>query len=146
MMENMRLRDVMSRADEVVSPDATLAEAAEKLRTLRAGSLPVVDGNRVVGLLSVRDVTVQARAAGLNTERVRVHEVMRRDVVFGYDDESVGEAARKMQVGQVRRMVVLGRDQRIVGVVTLGDLSVRGLDDPAAGLEAPLARGPGNPR
>lgn len=131
MMENLKLRDVMTREVEVISPDAMLDEAAEKMRSLDVGPLPVVDGNRVVGMLTDRDITVRATAEGLDPKRTKVEQVMTADVVYCYDDESVGEAARKMKDKQIRRLLVLGRDQRIVGVVSLGDLAIEGARESA---------------
>lgn len=141
MMENLRVRDVMTRKVAGISPDGTLHEAAEKMRALDVGPLPVVDGNRVVGMLTDRDITVRASAGGLAPSRIKVRDVMTADVVYCYEDESVGEAARKMKGNNIQRLIVLSRDRRLVGLVSLGDLAVEG----AAGEAADALRGPPKP-
>jgi len=120
----MQLKDVMTRDVEVIAPDATLTEAAQKMKALNVGPLPVCDGERLLGMLTDRDITVRATAAGQSPREVRVRDVMTRDVVYGFEDQDVGDAVRLMEQRQIRRLVVLNRDQKLVGIVSLGDLAV----------------------
>lgn len=120
----MQLKDIMTRDVEVVHPNMKLEEAARKMDALDIGPLPVCDEGRLVGMITDRDITVRATAAGADPRSTRVQDVMTRDVVYGYEDQDVNEAARIMQERQIRRLLVLNRDKRLVGIVSLGDLAV----------------------
>ena len=119
----MRLKDVMTRDVELIRPDATVEEAAEKMEALNVGPLPVCDGRRLVGMITDRDITVRAVAAGVGPE-TKVRDVMSPDVVYAFEDQDVREAERIMQDQQIRRLPILDRDKRLVGIVSLGDLAV----------------------
>jgi CBS domain-containing protein len=129
----MQLKDVMTRDVEVVHPNATLEEAAAKMDSLDIGPLPVCDGNRLVGMVTDRDITVRATAAGKDPRTTQVREVMTDNVVYCFDDDDTNEAARLMEEQQIRRLVVLDRDKRLVGIVSLGDLAVATQDDQLSG-------------
>jgi CBS domain-containing protein len=129
----MQLKDIMTRDVEVVHPNATLEEAAEKMKQLNVGPLPVCDGDRLVGMLTDRDVTVRATAAGRDPKTTRVREVMTDEVLYCFEDQDTNEAARVMEDKQIRRLVVLNRDKRLVGIVSLGDLAVATQDDQLSG-------------
>ena len=129
----MKLRDVMTPRVEVVHPDATIQEAARKMKDLDVGPIPVCDGDRLVGMLTDRDITVRATAEGRDPTRTRVREVMSEGVQYCFEDDDVRAAAETMQRAQIRRLVVLNRDKRLVGIVSLGDLAVTpGAKDEAA--------------
>ena len=130
----MQVRDVMTNWAECVLPADSLQEAARKMRDLNIGPLPVRgDDDRLVGILTDRDITVRAVAEGCDPRATAVQNVMTRDVVFCFKDQDVQEAARLMQQYQVRRLVVLNQDERIVGIVSLGDLAVETEDQKLAG-------------
>ena len=130
----MQVRDVMTNGAECVLPSDSLQEAARKMRDLNVGPLPVCgDDDRLVGILTDRDITVRAVAEGCDPRATAVQNVMTRDVVFCFKDQDVQEAARLMQQYQVRRLVVLNQDERIVGIVSLGDLAVETGDQKLAG-------------
>src|SRR5947208_71221 len=112
----------------VTRPDATLAEAAEQMKTLDVGLLPVCDGDYLVGMLTDRDITVRAAAAGSDPTTTLVVDTMTPDVIYCYADQEVEEAARVMQEKQIRRLLVLDRDKRLVGIVSLGDLAAEAED------------------
>jgi len=133
----MQLKDVMSRDVEVVRPDATLAEAAEKMQRLDVGPLPVCDGQRLVGMITDRDITVRATSEGKDPKTARVREVMTEDMKWCFEDEEVQVAADLMAKAQIRRLVVLNRDKRLVGIVSLGDLATepRAQEDAGEALE-----------
>ncbi len=120
----MRLKDFMTRDVEVVHPDTTLQEAARRMKALDVGSLPVSDNGRLVGMLTDRDITVRATAEGLDPKTSRVRESMTEEVVTAFEDQEAAEAAEIMRASQIRRLVVLGRDERLVGIISLGDLAV----------------------
>jgi CBS domain-containing protein len=120
----MPLKEVMTPGGEVMAPEASISEAAAKMRYLDIGPLPVCDGERLVGMLTDRDITVRAVAAGRDSLTTQGREVMTPDVVYGFDDQEGQDAARLMAQHQMRRFLVLNRRQQLVGMVALGDLAV----------------------
>jgi CBS domain-containing protein len=114
---------------EVIHPDATLREAAQKMQTLDVGPIPVCDGDRLQGMLTDRDITIRATAQGRDPNTTRVREVMTPDIVYCFEDQDVEEAAQIMEERQIRRLVVLNRDKRLVGIVSLGDLATQTGDE-----------------
>jgi CBS domain-containing protein len=120
----MQLKDVMTPGVEVIAPEASIYEAAEKMSHLDIGPLPVCDGERLIGMLTDRDITVRAVAAGRDPLTTKVREVMTPDVVYGFDDQDIQDAARLMAQYQIRRLPVLNRSKQLVGMVALGDLAV----------------------
>jgi CBS domain-containing protein len=124
----MWIRDIMTRNVECVWPDDTLQEAALKMKDLDVGPLPVCDYDHVVGMLTDRDITVRAVAEGRDPRSTRVRDVMTRNVVSCSEDDAVEEAARLMQERQIRRLLVLDRDKRLIGIVSLGDLAAEAED------------------
>ena len=120
----MQLKDVMTPAVEVIAPEASIYEAAEKMSHLDIGPLPVCDGERLVGMLTDRDITVRAVAAGRDPRMTHVRDIMTPDVVYGVEDQAVEDAARLMAQYQIRRLPVLNRSKQLVGMVALGDLAM----------------------
>src|SRR5437773_12232064 len=129
----MKVKDVMTRGAECTRPDATLREAADRMKALDVGTLPVCDNDRLVGMLTDRDITVRATAERLPPALGQVRDVMTPDILYCFEDQDVGEAARLMELNQVRRLVVLNRDKRLVGIVSLGDLAVKAGDGGLSG-------------
>jgi CBS domain-containing protein len=120
----MQLKDVMTPGVEVINPEASIYEAAEKMSHLDIGPLPVCEGDRLIGMLTDREITVRAVAAGRDPRTTQVRDVMTPDVVYGFDDEEVHTAARLMAQYQIRRLPVLNRSKQLVGMVALGDLAL----------------------
>jgi CBS domain-containing protein len=116
----------MTREPEVISPEATLQRAAAMMRDLDVGSLPVVDGDRVAGVLTDRDIAVRAVAEGKDARTTRAREAMSQQLICCFEDQDVCEAARLMRDNQVRRLPVLNQDDLLVGVVALADLAIHG--------------------
>ena len=129
----MQVKEVMTRGAECVAPDATLQEAAQKMKGLDVGPLPVCDNNRLVGMLTDRDITVRAVAEGKDPRTSRVRDVMTEGITYCFEEDDVADAARLMKEKQIRRLVVLNRDKRLAGIVSLGDLAVETGDEHLAG-------------
>src|SRR5438046_4099256 len=125
----MKIQKLMTPKVEVIHPDTPLQQAAATMKRLDVGMLPVCDGERLVGMLTDRDITVRATAEGRDPNSTRVREVMSPDVVYCFEDQDVQDAARVMEDRQIRRLVVLNRDKRLVGIVSLGDLAVHTEDE-----------------
>src|SRR5215210_7330014 len=119
----MKVADCMSRDVQTVKPDQPIQEAAQFMLSADAGSMPVIDGERLIGMVTDRDIAVRAVAKGRGPE-TPVREAMTEHVDYCYDDEEIEEVAMKMSDAQVRRFPVMSRDgNRLVGIVSLGDLS-----------------------
>jgi len=121
----MKLKDIMTSRVESVGPDTSVAEAAQKMRDLDVGPLPVCDNDRLAGIVTDRDIVVRAVAEGKDPRSFRVRDVMTPEVKYLFEDQDEEEAARLMQDEQIRRVLVLNRDKKLVGIVSLGDLAVR---------------------
>src|SRR3712207_3374826 len=119
----MRIADVMTRDVRVVQPDRTVREAARLMDELNVGVLPVCDGRRLVGLVTDRDITVRSTAAGLAPDQSYVRDVMTDEVEWCFDTDDVDEVVEMMSRLQVRRIPVVDRSKRLVGIVALGDLA-----------------------
>lgn len=123
----MTARDIMTTSAETVAPDATIREAAEIMKRLDVGALPVCDGDRVAGILTDRDIVVRALAEGRDASS-SVREAMTEGVVYCQDDTSVETVAEVMQQRHIRRILVLDADKRLCGIISLGDLATAGND------------------
>src|SRR3954447_24071874 len=143
----MQVKEVMTRGVECTRPDASLQEAARKMRDLDVGRLPVCgDNDRLVGMLTDRDITLRAVAEGQDPKTARVQDVMTPDVLYCFEDQDVAEAARLMEENQVRRLAVLNSDKRLVGIVSLGDLAVKAGDEKPSGAALGQVSEPAEPR
>ena len=137
----MKIRDVMTRDVQTVTPDQTAQEAATFMLREDAGSMPVSDGGKLIGMITDRDIAVRGVARGYGPE-TQVRELMTDDVVCARIDDDVEEVAMRMSEAQVRRLPVLDENEQLCGIVSLGDLS-RETDDETAhyALEGVSAEG-----
>lgn len=131
-MKTKKVKDVMTADVEVVQPQDTLVEAAEKMRALNVGPLPVCDGDRLVGLITDRDIVVRAVAMGHDVRATTVSEAMTDDLTYCFEDDPVEKAEQLMKEHQIRRVLVLNASKRLVGILSLGDLAIEG-DERRAG-------------
>ena len=120
----MKIRDVMSKDVQVARPNDTIQEVAARMAAGDFGFIPVADGENLVGALTDRDITVRAVAAGA-APNARVVEFLSRDALVVRADDDLKIALDLMSSRQVRRLPVVDKDGRLVGVVSLGDLSTR---------------------
>jgi CBS domain-containing protein len=118
----MKVRDVMSPEVQLCTPDDTLKDAAEAMAALAVGLLPVTDNECLVGMISDRDIAVRGVALGRGPDSW-VGDVMTAEVKYCYDDQDLDEVTANMGDIQVRRLPVLNRDKRLVGIITLGDIA-----------------------
>ncbi len=128
----MKLREIMTSEVEVIHPNDTLQTAARKMHDRDIGFLPVCDGDRLIGVLTDRDIIVRALAEGMDSKAMLGRDLVTSPAIYCFDDQSVDEAAKLMHDNQIRRLVVLNRDKQMVGVVSLGDLAVNA-DDKLSG-------------
>jgi len=142
----MRVSQVMTRNATCISPDATVQEAARQMKNLDVGSLPVCENDRLIGFITDRDVAVRTVAEGHDPRVNRVRGTMTPGIVYCYEDEDAEEAAKRMREKQIRRLPVLNRDKRLVGIVSLGDLAVETHDENLSGRTLGRISEPCRPR
>ena len=119
----MQVSEIMTREVETIAPDASLQQAASAMEAMGVGSLPVCDGERLVGAITDRDIVVRGVAAGLSPVDGLVRDCMTEDIAYAYCDEEADEVLERMKTLQVRRLAVLDRDKKLAGIVALGDVA-----------------------
>ena len=124
----MQVRDAMSDDVQITSPNQSIREAAILMAKIDAGILPVGDNDRLVGMITDRDIAVRAIALGKGPD-TKVREVMSEDVKYCFEEDDVDDVAQNMADIKVRRLPVLNKSKRLVGIVSLGDLALA--DGPA---------------
>ncbi len=136
----MRVSEAMTRDVRVARPDQTIQDAAKMMADIDAGVLPVGENDRLVGMITDRDIVVRAVAEGQGPQTL-VREVMTSDVKYCFENEDTDQVARNMADQQVRRLPVVNREKRLVGILSLGDLAVMAGSQPAgealAGISQP---------
>src|SRR5437763_6996170 len=120
----MKIRDVMTPDAQLTRPDDSLQHAAQMMEECDCGILPVAGGDRLVGMITDRDIAVRAIAHGKGPD-TKVREAMTREVKYCFDDEDCSHVAGNMAELQVRRLPVLNRDKRLIGIVSIGDLALK---------------------
>lgn len=131
----MRVSEVMTKTVRVSSPDETIRDAAQAMAEIDAGFLPVGDHDRLVGMITDRDIAIRGVAKGKGPD-AKVRDVMSSDVKYCFDHQEVEEVARNMGDIQVRRLPVVNDDKRLVGVLSLGDIAVsHGGESPGQALQ-----------
>ena len=118
----MQIKEVMTRNVLLTSPDQTICDAAKLMAKCDAGALPVREGDKLVGVITDRDIAIRAVAEHCSAD-TPVRDVMTAQVLYCFEDEDTEHVARNMGENQVRRLPVLDRDKRLVGIVSIGDLS-----------------------
>jgi CBS domain-containing protein len=121
----MKISEILTPNPQCVSPSTTLVHAAQQMKTLDVGMLPVCESDHLIGTITDRDIVVRAIAAGANPVSTLVREAMTCEMIYCFDDEDIAEAALLMENRQVRRLPVINRNKRLIGIVSLGDLAVR---------------------
>ena len=119
------IQQIMTRGVEVIQRDDTIQHAAERMRVLDVGSLPVADGKALAGMITDRDITVRGVAAGMIPQEALVSDVMTEEVRWCLETDTVEQVLDQMGDEQVRRLAVLNAEREIVGIVALGDLATR---------------------
>jgi CBS domain-containing protein len=120
----MKVSQIMTAHAQCVAPDNTLVEAAGLMRELDVGALPVCEGDRLAGMVTDRDIVLRGVADGRDANTATVREVMSSGIIHVFSDQEVEDVARVMEEKQIRRVAVVNRSKRLVGIVSLGDLAV----------------------
>src|SRR5687768_8551695 len=121
----MKLKEIMTANVEVIRPDRSVADAAQQMRSLDVGALPVCDGQRLLGMITDRDITIRATADGRDPKTTLVRDCMSPELVYCFEDDTAQDAQRIMQDKQIRRLPVLTREKQLAGIIALGDLATK---------------------
>ena len=119
----MKVKDAMHKKAEWVGPDTPVADIAKKMRDLDIGSIPVGDNDRLIGMVTDRDITCRAVANGKDCSKLTAHDVMTKGIVFCRDTEDLDDALRIMEQKKIRRLPVIDDKKRMVGMLSFGDVS-----------------------
>lgn len=134
----MLVKDCMTKDVQIISPDTTLQEAAKLMRDGDFGAVPVGDGDRLIGVITDRDIAIRAVAEDLGPD-TEVRDVMSEGILYCYEDQSINEVLQNMGDVQVRRLPVLNRQKRMIGILSLGDVA-RTNDEEIDGTLAQISR------
>jgi CBS domain-containing protein len=136
----MKVSEVMTRDVQLIEPGQTIRDAAKLMAELDVGIMPVREGDRLVGMITDRDIAVRAVAEGKGPDTA-IRKMMTDDVKYCYEDDDTNDVARNMADIQVRRLPVLNQDKRLVGIISLDDMAVSNgserVGDAVAGFSQP---------
>jgi CBS domain-containing protein len=119
----MKVKEIMTTNVECVGPDTGIIELANKMKTLDVGFIPVCENDRLVGTVTDRDIVVRGIAGGKDISTTRARDVMTKDTFWSFEDQDIKDVAKQMREKDVRRMLILNQDKRLVGVVSIGDIA-----------------------
>ena len=128
----MKISETMTRDVKIAAPNQSILEAAKLMAELDVGALPVGENDRLVGMVTDRDIAIRAVAIGRGPD-TPIREVMTTDVKYCFDDQTIEEVTQSMGDIRVRRLPVLNRDKRLVGIVSIGDIATTGEGEEQAG-------------
>ena len=131
----MIVSEIMTRDVKMVTPMDTVRHAAQLMDELNVGALPVCNGRQLVGMITDRDITVRATAAGKGPEVTCISDVMSNDLIWCFETDDVKQVVQKMSDAQVRRIPVIGVNNELVGIVSLGDLATDNAPGTATALK-----------
>ncbi|HWE72600.1 MAG TPA: CBS domain-containing protein [Stellaceae bacterium] len=129
----MKIANIMSHDVHFISPDTTLRDAAKKMKEIDCGALPVAERDKLVGMLTDRDIAIRGVAAGKGPD-AKVREAMTSEIKYCFEDEDIQHVAENMAELQIRRLPVMSRDKRLTGFVSLSDISRGSLPHTARAL------------
>jgi len=119
----MRAKEVMSKKPEFLPPTATLKQAAQQMKTHDYGFIPIGENDRLLGAVTDRDFVIRAMADGKDPDKTKVGDVMSSHIQFCFEDDDIHDVAKRMEENQIRRLVVLDKDKRMKGIISLGDIA-----------------------
>jgi uncharacterized protein (DUF2267 family) len=140
--EPQKVHEIMSTNVTWVGPDISLRDAARKMHELDIGCLPVGKDDRLIGMITDRDIACRAVAKGVDPAKTAISEAMSKGVIYCFDDQDVGEAAHLMERKQLHRLPVLNRQKRMVGMLSLGDIGLRASHELTGEVVAAISQHP----
>jgi CBS domain-containing protein len=121
----MKSNEIMTADVKVIRPGTSIKSAAEEMRNLGVGALPVCDGEKLVGMLTDRDITIRAVAEGRDPGKTTAGDCMSPEMVYCFEDDDLERAQQLMKENQVRRLPVISREKKLVGILAIGDLATK---------------------
>jgi CBS domain-containing protein len=131
--KSMKVRDIETQHPEAIGPETHVMEAARIMHRLDIGVLPVCEGGRLIGLVTDRDITIRSTAEGHDPTQTLVRDIMSSNPACCFEDQDVLSCVEMMERKQIRRLPVVNQDERLVGIVSLGDLAIRSQNERLAG-------------
>jgi CBS domain-containing protein len=119
----MQVTDVMTKEPLYVCTDANLQKISEEMKRLDCGIIPVGDGEKLLGIVTDRDIVIRAIAEGKSPDKTTANEIMTPDVWYCFENDKIEDAANSMKVKKVKRLIVLNNDKKLVGLISLSDIS-----------------------
>jgi CBS domain-containing protein len=119
----MKIREIMTTNVECVSPGTGIHDLADKMKTLDVGFIPICENDRLVGTVTDRDIVIRGIAGGKDFDGLKASDIMTNQIFWCFEDDDVKDVAEQMRDKEVRRMLILSKDKRLVGVVSIGDIS-----------------------
>ena len=129
----MLVKEIMTRQVELVEPSLSLKEAADRMKTKNIGALPVGENDRLVGMLTDRDIAIRGVANGMDANQTKVRDCMTSEINYCYEDQTLEEAGKLMMVKKIRRLPVLNKNKKLVGICSLDDVAARSENSKLAG-------------
>ena len=145
-MGGTKVREVMTDSPRCITPETLVSEAARLMKSEDVGSLPILDGERLTGIVTDRDIVLQAVAEEKDPRGMPVREVASQDLVTVGQDEDLSEALNRMASNQVRRIPVVDEDDRLVGIVSQADVAREAKDKDSGQMLQDISQGPTGPR
>jgi len=121
----MLAKEIMSKKPEFLSPSATLKQAADQMRSHDYGFIPIGENDRLVGTITDRDLAIKGVAQGLDPNKKTVKEVMHKGIHYCFENDPLEKVIHQMEQLQVRRLIVLNKDKRMTGIISLGDIATK---------------------
>jgi CBS domain-containing protein len=131
----MRISEIMTPDPELIDPTSSIRDAAQRMKNEDIGALPVGENDRLIGMVTDRDITLRAVAEGRDPSSTTVRDVMSEKIYYCFEDDDVEDAAKCMAENQVRRLPILNRDKRLTGIVSLADIAQTGEECEKTALE-----------
>ncbi len=128
-----KIKEVMTTDVHTISPECNICEAARQMKTLNVGTLPICDGDALLGMITDRDIALRVVASSYDPSTTTVKEVMSSPLVFCFEDDDIDDVARIMETRKVRRLAVLNHDRLLVGIISLSDVAMKSGHDYLAG-------------
>jgi CBS domain-containing protein len=119
----MKIREIMTGNVECMSPQTDLMQVAHKMKSLDVGFIPICENDRLAGTVTDRDIVIRGLTSGRDINTCTARDVMTKEVFYCFEDDNVKDVAEQMREKEVRRMLILNQDKRLVGVVSIGDIS-----------------------
>lgn len=131
----MRISEIMTRDPELIDPNSSIRDAARRMKDEDIGALPIGENDRLIGMVTDRDIAIRAVAEDRDPTSTRVRDVMSEKIYYCFEDDDIESAARCMAENRVRRLPILNRDKRLTGIVSLADIAQTGEECEKVALE-----------